>query len=234
LLARRPIWQPAFWQAVSGHPAALPNAEVLRTRMLAGPDDLGPTDDLLIGAFVAARRMDLALSYLKHLPVFAEDNGNLLRNSSFNEVSRLTPLDWELSSDGRVGSAIDEGRGSLEINAISGSSAIAARQLIALTPGNYVLFAKLGQASLSTGSDIQIHVHCAEALGGAPARFDVRLTSDIERPFAIPAGAACRFYWVEIEFSAMDSSGPVLASLAEVRIVRGRALQAAPDEPAAE
>jgi hypothetical protein len=229
LLSRRPVWQEAFWQAVSGHPAALPNAEVLRSRMLAGATDLGPTDDLLIGAYVGARRMDLALSYLKQLPALPEDNGNLLRNSSFNEMSRLPPLDWELSSDGRVSAAIDEGRGSLQINAIAGASAIAARQLVALTPGNYVLFAKLGQASLSSGSDIQIHVHCAEAIGGTPARVDVRLTSDIERPFVIPEGAPCRFYWVEIDFSAMDSSSPALASLAEVRIVRGRALQAIPD-----
>lgn len=225
LLERRPIWQQAFWQAVSGRPAALPNAEILRARMLAGSFALDKTDDLLIDAFVRARRMDLALSYAKHLPALPEDAGNLLRNSSFNEMSRLPPIDWELTSDGRVGAAVDEGRGSLEINAIAGSSALVARQLVALTPGNYVLFAKLGQATLTSGSDILLHITCAEAVAGAPARLDVRMTGDVERPFAIPEGAPCRFYWVGIEFSAMDSSGPALASLAEVRIVRGRAQQ---------
>ncbi|MDF7775439.1 hypothetical protein P1X14_09285 [Sphingomonas sp. AOB5] len=223
MLGRKPGWAPSFWQAVTGNPASLPNAEVLRARMLAGAEELGQTDELLMAAFVAARRMDLALSYQKHLKPFAEDNGNLVRNSSFNEVTRLAPLDWELSSDGRVSAAIDEGRGVLEMNAISGSSAVAARQLIAIPPGNYVLYAKLGQQSLGTGSDIQVRVHCAEAISGTQPRLDVGLTSDVERAFVIPEGSPCRFYWVEVELSAIDAPGPVLALLAELRIVRGRA-----------
>lgn len=235
LLAQRPVWGDAFWDAVAGTPAALPNGEVLRARMLSGPESLGPVDTLLMDAFVRARRMDLALSYSKHLPVQAEDSGNLIRNSSFNELPRMAPLDWELRSDGRVGSGIDEARGSLQINAIAGSSAVAARQLIALPPGNYVMFAKLGQATLPSGSDLQVHVFCAEANPAGTARFDVRFTDDIESSFAIPGGAACRFYWVDIEFSTMDATGPALASLAELRIVRARtqpAGSAANAEPA--
>ncbi|PXA90957.1 hypothetical protein DMC47_26505 [Nostoc sp. 3335mG] len=222
LLHSRPAWRGNFWQAVSANPAALSNAQVLRSRLLKAGEPLGPTDALLMQAFINAKRLDLAMSYARNLPDMHDDSGNLLRNGSFDTLPVLPPLDWQLKSDGRVGAAIDEGRGTLEINAIAGASAVAARQLVALQPGNYILFAKLGQASLTRGSEVVLHMMCADERAANPLRLDVPVTGDVERPFAVPADSNCRYYWVDVEFSALNATGPSLASIAEIRITPGR------------
>lgn len=220
LLHGGPAWEREFWNAVAATPAALPNAEVLRGRLLSGPLDISDTDTLLMKAFIDAGRMDLALSYGKSLPVLDEDRDNMVRNSSFSEMPRLPPLDWDLRSDGRISSALDESRGTLEISGLPGSGGTVARQLLALPPGNYTLIVKLGQASLSQGSEVSVHLYCAEK-GAANASLTERLSGDLDRPFVVP-DAACRFYWLDIDFSALDSGDSALATLAQVRISRGR------------
>lgn len=229
LLRNHPAWEKDFWQAVAGNDGALPNAEVLRGRILAGPENLGDVDQTLIAAFIRVGRLDLALSYAKSLPALPDDRDNLVRNSSFAEESVLPPLDWDLTSDGRVSAAIDQSLGTLELSALPGTGGVIARQLIAMQPGSYSLLVKLGQQALSAGSDITVRVACAEK-GIAGASLDERLSGDTERPFVVPENP-CRFYWLTIEFSALDSSTPALASIAEMRIARGRA--AAADRPAA-
>jgi hypothetical protein len=220
LLRNRPDWEPNFWDAVTANPGALANAEVLRARMLSGPQSLGDTDRKLMAAYIAAGRMDLALRSGKILAVASEDRDNMIRNASFAEMPQLPPLDWELRNDGRIGAAIDEGLGTLEVSALPGSGGTVARQLIALPPGTYSLLVKLGQAEVSKGSEISVHLHCAEG-GAADASMTERLSGDLDRRFVVPDGG-CRFYWVDIDFSALGSSESALATLAEVRIARGR------------
>lgn len=225
LLAGKPGWEPQFWQAVSASDAALPNAEVLRARILAGPEEPGEIDDLLMAAFIRARRMDLALSYAKSLPDRPEDRDNLLRNSSFTATPRMPPLDWELINDGRIGAAVDEGRGTLQLDAIAGSVGTVARQLVALPPGNYVLLVKLAREEFARGSDLTIRIHCAEASDQTLPSLSEKVEGDVDRTFAIPADSKCRFFWVELVFSALDSTGPASTNVAEVKIVRAREQQ---------
>lgn len=221
LLRVRPAWEREFWNAVAANPAALPNAEVLRGRMVTSPQDIGDIDAVLMKAFIDAGRLDLALSAGKKLPVLEDDRDNLVRNSSFSEMPRLPPLDWDLRNDGRITSALDETRGTLEISGLPGSGGTVARQLIALPPGSYTLLVKLGQAALSRGSEISVHLYCAEN-GASNASLTERLSGDLERAFVVP-NATCRFYWLDIDFSALDSTESTLASIAQVRIARGRA-----------
>lgn len=220
LLKNHPGWEKDFWSAVASTNASLPNAEVLRARILAGPETLGPTDTLLMDAFIAAGRVDLALSYAKALPAVPDDRDNLVHNASFTYLPLLPPIDWELINDGRIGAAIDESRGTLEISAQPGASGTVARQLVALPPGDYALLVKLGQAELARGSEISVHLRCAER-GGSTAALDERLTGDLDRPFVV-ADTGCRFYWLDLDFSALDSSEPAIGSIAEIRIARGR------------
>jgi hypothetical protein len=220
LLRNHPAWEKDFWQAVAGNDGALPNAEVLRGRILAGPENLGDVDQALVSAFIRVGRMDLALSYAKSLPALPDDRDNLVRNSSFSEESLLPPLDWDLTSDGRVSAAIDRSVGTLELSALPGTGGVIARQLIAMQPGSYTLLVKLGQQALSAGSDITVRVVCAEKGVTGPS-LNERLSGDTERPFVVPE-TPCRFYWLTLEFSALDSSNPALASIAEVRLARGR------------
>lgn len=222
LLASHPAWERDFWGAVASASASLPNAEVLRSRILAGPEQLGPVDSMLMQAFIAAGRVDLAFSYAKALPPVADDKDNLVRNASFTYLPLLPPIDWELINDGRISAAIDESRGTLEISAQPGASGTVARQLIALSPGNYTLMLKLGQAELAHGSDIAVHLHCAQP-GVSTASLDERLTGDLNRPFVV-SDTGCRFYWLDLDFSALDTSEPAIGSIAEVRITAGRPL----------
>lgn len=225
LLAGKPGWEPQFWQAVSASDAALPNAEVLRARILAKGEAPGEIDDLLMASFIRAKRMDLALSYSKSLTDRPEDRDNLLRNSSFSGTPRMPPLDWELANDGRLSAAVDEGRGTLQVNAVAGSVGTVARQLIALPPGNYMLLVKLAREGVARGTDLTVRIHCAESDDQALPSLSEKMTGDVDRTFAIPADSRCRFYWVELVFSALDSTGPASTNIAEIRIVRARSQQ---------
>lgn len=222
MLVSHPAWESAFWDAAAGNKASLPNAEFLRGRILAGPEKLGPTDTMLVAAFIAAGRVDLALNYGKSLPSIADDRDNLVRNATFSYIPVLPPVDWELINDGRIGAAIDESRGTLEVNAQPGASGTVARQLIALSPGNYALLIKLGQQDVARGSEISVQLRCAET-GKTDDVVTERLTGDLNRSFAI-AENGCRYFWLNLDFSALDSSEPALSSIAEVRITPGRAL----------
>lgn len=222
MLASHPTWEGGFWDAVADNKASLPNAGVLRGRLLAGPEKLGPTDTMLTAAFIAAGRVDLAFGYGKSLPSLADDRDNLVRNASFSYIPMLPPIDWELINDGRIGAAIDESRGTLEVNAQPGASGTVARQLIALSAGNYALLVKLGQQDIARGSEVSVSLRCAEA-GRADEVVTERLTGDLNRPFAVPENG-CRYFWLNLDFSALDSSEPALGSIAEVRITPGRAL----------
>jgi hypothetical protein len=222
LLSRHPAWEGDFWSAVALNRAALPNGEVLRSRLLASHHDLDSVDAMLMRAYIQAGRLDLAVSSGKNLPTLPEDGDNMIRNSSFSRTPILPPLDWELMNDGRISTTVDEASGRLEISALPGAGGVAARQLIALPPGNYALLVKLGQQALSSGSDVTAHLYCAEQ-GVQGASLNERLNGDLDRSFVVGADAQCRFYWIELIFSALDSSGPALASIAEVRIAHGRA-----------
>lgn len=225
LLLGKPSWEVNFWAAVAGNDAALPNAEVLRSRLLARGEKPGAVDSSLMEAFIRTRRMDLALSYAKSLPQLPSDRDNLLRNSSFGATPLMPPLDWELSNDGRMTAAIDESSGTLEVNAIAGSGGVVARQLIALPPGQYQLLLKLGRPDFTRGSDLRVAIHCAESGDESIPSVTEKADGDLDRPFAIADDGVCRFYWVELIFSAIDSSGPASTSVADVKIIRSRAIQ---------
>jgi hypothetical protein len=222
MLHDHPTWEGAFWSAVAANPASLPNGEVLRGRILTGPENLGPVDTALTAAFIAAGRVDLAVSYAKNLPVVPDERDSLVRNASFSYVPLLPPLDWELVNDGRLGAAIDESRGTLEISAQPGASGTVARQLITLPPGNYALLVKLGQQDIARGSDITVHLHCANA-GNPTELVTEKLVGDLNHPFTV-SDTGCSFFWLDLDFSAIDSSEPALGSIAEIRVERGRPL----------
>src|ERR1044072_2556971 len=73
LLSRHPAWEGDFWSAVALNRAALPNGEVLRSRLLASHHDLDSVDAMLMRAYIQAGRLDLAVSSGKNLPTLPED-----------------------------------------------------------------------------------------------------------------------------------------------------------------
>ena len=225
LLLGKPSWEANFWAAVASNDAALPNAEVLRSRLLARGEKPGAVDSSLMDAFIRARRMDLALSYAKTLPQLPSDRDNLVRNSSFGSTPQMPPLDWQLTNDGRMTAAVDEGSGTLEVNGIAGSGGVVARQLIALPPGQYQLLLKLGRPDFTRGSDLRVGIHCAESDDEALPQVTEKADGDLDRSFVIGGDGRCRFYWVDLIFSAIDSSGPASTSIADVKIIRARAVQ---------
>jgi hypothetical protein len=221
MLRANPDWTQTFWESVAANPASLPNAEILRSRILSGPEDLGDPDTLLMNAFIRTGRVDLAVSFGKNLPALPDDSDGMVRNASFSKTPDLPPLDWELINDGRIGAAIDERGGTLEINALPGAGGTVARQLLALAPGSYSLLIKLGRAEVARGSEITARLQCAESGAAAGDVLSAKVGADVDQPFVI-ADNACRFYWLNLDFSAIDSSEPALGSIAEVRIARGR------------
>lgn len=216
MLLQHPDWKTRFWGAVADNPAALTNAAELRDRMLRRGEKPGEIDRVLLGAFVRAGRFDLVMSSARHLAP-RDPSGELVRDPVFAGANAFPPLDWELRTDGRIGAAVHGSSGTLEINALPGAGGLVARQLIEVPPGDYVLRAKLGVARLSSGSELVVRLACA-ANGTVVPPLVERMTGDIETRF-VAAEAECRYRWLDIGISAIDATGPVMARLAEVRIV---------------
>src|SRR3546814_9597138 len=78
----------------------------------------------------------------------------------------MPPFDWQLASSGSLGSTIDPRNRRLIISAIAGATGMAARQLVSLEPGRYVLSSSMTIASPLATNMLSARVECAERRQG--------------------------------------------------------------------
>lgn len=229
LLRTEPPWRTPFLSAlVEGAPNPDNLAQLMT--MLGRPDS--PEDVQLMSrsinrlveqnAFAAASRLYLMLAD-------RSSGGQSLRNGSFDRPNVYPPLDWQLADGAEINAeqrpAPDSGQERrLYLFASTDARGQAARQLIFLAPGSYVLSARSGRTDLPGPAGLSWRINCASAPNSllldqpaVPAGPAIRATS---AAFRVPP-SGCAAQWLTLQVAAGGQPEGNGAWVASVRIEAG-------------
>ncbi len=228
-LASEPPWRGLFWDLARQDAAALPGAIALR-RTLAGKQygmtDIAVSDRSLLSAALSAGLNSEAAALANDL--WAANGGklpaanrlNLLRNGGFAGAEGLPPFDWTVTSRAEYGGYIDEGRGILEISALSGVGGAVASQMVALEPGRYRLTATLDGAPGTTTPDVVVRLSCAEAGTVNDYVAPLKLEKTVNRGDIEIKREGCRWFNATVEIVAGSARTDASLMLTELSITR--------------
>lgn len=228
-LAGNPPWRGLFWDLARQDSAALPGAIALRRTLASkqyGMTDIAVSDRSLLSAALtaglngeaAALANDLWAANGGKLP--AANARNLLRNGGFAGAEGLPPFDWTVTSRAEYGGYIDEGRGVLEISALSGVGGVVASQMLALQPGRYRLTATLDGAPGTTTPDTVVRLRCAEAGTVNDYIAPLKLEKAVNRGDIDIKPNGCRWFNATVEIVAGSARTDASLMLTEVSITR--------------
>lgn len=225
VIGSSPRWTQTYWYQVTRRPNSLVNAAKLRMAVAAAPWDqtsITPTDRELALGLVGIGQFDLAQRLAQKLEPRAAANGlaNLLVNADFARQPSVPPFDWELTTLGNLGSSINVGNRELLVSAIGGARGIAARQLLHLPAGRYVLGWSLVSGDPLDVSPLAVRIQCAErgveAINPPPVPL---LRGKRQANVSIGYGA-CRWYWFSVTVAMSDDSGGIDARLQDISLTR--------------
>lgn len=208
-----PEWADYYWRTVVRRPQSLVNAAILRMRTAQAPwrqTEIAPPDrDLSLalvkaGEFATARDLSRVLSSGENR---GQPAAELLSNAHFSRQPLVPPFDWQLAASGNLGSTIDPRNRRLTISAIAGATGMAARQLVSLEPGRYVLSSSMTSASPLAPNILSARVECAEGRQGREiSRIVVPLVAgEHEQPIVV-SNTSCRWHWLSIDVNVGDGS----------------------------
>lgn len=224
LLGGEPEWAADYWSAVLRNSVAAPQAGELRLR-IAGPPwnrkTPRDTDFELIAQLASRNYWELASNLSRALGLRSAP-GSFLTNADFARVPRFIPFDWESIQTGEVGSSVE--KGSLVVSGLPGTSAAAARQMIAL-PGSgfYRLDWKLSGLDAAAGADVKFRLSCPDQgrAGGPIAPVSLSEGAGSRTLFVPPS--ACRWYWATVELDTSLSDAGVDLVVDRLALVRSDA-----------
>lgn len=204
LLRARPNWGRDFLTAFllsQTDPAALYTV----TRGVVGPGDPAEREHLalLLRALVGAEAFDLAWrAHLDAWPGRARA-GPPVRNGDFSEAPGLAPFDWGFAEDpAKAAERRARSGGDFALYLPTGvtSDTEAARQLVRLAPGSYVLTGAAGGVAEDEATRPLITISCARRPHRMLASLDLPVSPETGRRFAmrfaIPAD--CAYQWVSV------------------------------------
>ncbi len=196
MLLRNPPWATRFWSNISAYPASLPNAARLRTSLIGQELSLVQyNDSSLIGNLVRYGQYEQAEDLYKVLSGHKDDK-NVINANSFNQSQTYLPFDWQVVSDGDYSANIDIQSGTLDINAIGGSSGILARRIIKLPRTSLVLTTDV---TVQDGDDasVEIKISCSDVQISKES-MTVRIKTG-ENELVLPSlNSECVFHWFTI------------------------------------
>ena len=194
ILARRPTWELAFWQAAVLAPQTIANAGKLRVRLGRNSADDKEIDRAMLGTLAGRREFATATAlYQARSGVRTPAGSAIVRNANFGAVPVWPPFDWDVMATGEYsGTVARDGQG-LTVEALPGSGGLVARQLVAIPPGAMRLRAVLAHPFERDANGLAIRLQCATT----DARvFEADLTSaSFSRDFT---AGDCRYHWLDI------------------------------------
>lgn len=212
-----PRWAQRYWRLVVRRPDSLINAATLRIAIAKKPwsqTAIEQTDNGLVSGLVGIGQFDLAKTLADTLnPRASRSQANLLTNASFGAAPILPPFDWELSALGNLGASVDEKDKQLNISAVAGARAPAARQLLRLAPGDYRLNWTLSSSSPLAADTLTARIRCAEPNVASAAPLPITLVAGKQQANVRIGDGACQWHWLSIEVSVPDDSMGIDASL---------------------
>jgi hypothetical protein len=210
VIGPNPAWADFYWGQILRRPASLANAGRLRVAIAKAPwrqTAIKETDQALVSALVNRSQFDAAYRLSAGLEDTSAGRGsNLLANADFSRQPLLSPFDWQLAVSGTLGSSIDERAKSLVVSAIGGARGYAARQLVHLTPGNYLLAWVLSSSTPIVPSSLSASIYCAESGVKSIAPTPIPLTTGNKFASIDITEGACRWHWLSINVALSDDA----------------------------
>ncbi|MDR7227784.1 hypothetical protein J2X44_002320 [Sphingopyxis sp. BE259] len=223
MLGRAPDWGNEYWAAALRFSQAVPQVGELRLRIAQSPwNQRKPleTDALLVTRLVESGQYDTASKLARALGL-KTTAGDSLINSDFLQVSRFSPVDWELTQSGEIGVTVDPAKSSLLLSSLPSSSGIAARQIAALTPGRYQLDWKLTGLKASPGAELRYRLSCTDpGISGGKSADSGQLGEGAGSEMINLPASPCRWYWFELELDAMNVDSGVDITLDRLSLRR--------------
>lgn len=210
LLDANPVWAPEFWEQAFRFKQGLVNlAKVRAASEVRINADQRARDEALIRSLVEGGDISTARDLLngtltrQYRLATATPAGAIVKNSNFANTPVFPPFDWEALSTGNYAGYIDPSSRTLTINSAGSSGGEAARQLVRLRPGNYLLKAN-GEGSAASEYLPDIRIRCAGQPGEAQTLLRVHLgQGTVSKTFAQPADG-CSDVWVIVEANAAE------------------------------
>lgn len=223
VIGPNPRWADQYWRLVVGRSDSLENAAMLRVAVAKKPwsqTAIGPTDNDLVSGLVNIGEFDRARQLVDVLqPGALRPQANLLMNASFAAVPTFPPFDWQLSALGNLGASIDRKNKRLDISAVAGAGASAARQVLRLVPGEYRLNWSLSSNSPLAANTLTARIRCAEPKVPSVAPLPITLTAGKRQTNIRIEDGACRWHWFSIDLAVPDDSMGVDVLLSGLSLV---------------
>lgn len=223
VIGPNPRWADQYWALVVDRPDSLENAAALRIAVAQKPwsrTAIGQTDKDLVSGLAGIGKFGLARQLADVLqPGALHPQSNMLTNVSFSAAPTLAPFDWELSALGNLGASIDEKNKRLNISAVAGAGASAARQVLRLAPGEYRLTWSLSSGSPLAANTLTARIYCAESSVASVSPLPIALVAGKRRANVRIGDGACRWYWFSIDVAIPDDSMGVDAFLSGLSLV---------------
>lgn len=196
MLLRNPPWATRFWGNISAHPPSLPNAARLRTSLIGRElSHVQYNDSSLIGNLVRYRQYEQAEDLYRMLSGHQDEN-SVVDAGSLNQPPTFLPFDWQVISDGDYASNIDVQRGTLDVNAVGGSSGVLARRIIKLPQTSLVLSADI-DASDGNGALVEVRISCFD-VKVSKQEMTIRLKTGKNEVVLPSLESECVFHWFAI------------------------------------
>lgn len=225
VIGPQPSWAETYWRAVLGKPASLANAARLRIAVARPPwkqTDITEADKQLVQQLVRGREFELAQQLAAALPRSGASRAgaaNLLGTENLARQPELPPFDWQLAVQGNLGASIDDAGQSLAISAIAGARGAAARRLLPLMPGDYVLGWTLSSNGEIAPNALTAWIECGERNDDANPPPVALTVGSGKAGFAI-ADNACRWHWLSVQVDMPDDAAGIDARLSDISLVR--------------
>lgn len=224
VLGRAPAWTRDYWVAIIQRPKSQANAAQLRMDILRAPwrqSEVTETDKRLVLELVNNMQFDTAFELAGALsPRGTSKAGrvNRLANGDFASQPFLAPFDWDLATSGNLGASIEVDRKRLLVSAIGGAQGMAARQLIRIPSGSYVLEWTLSGGASDISMPLDARIACAER-GGAAEPVSVKLVPGRRQARFDLGSRECNWYWFTINVTLPDDAAGIDAYLQDISLV---------------
>jgi hypothetical protein len=204
LLRADPPWADDFWYEAYKVPAVLHN--VAQLRVMVG--ETGVTvrdvfDQRLLKALVQNELYPDAEKVLGAIAPDRRTDGEILRNNSFSYVPRYAPFDWQLFFDDSLTADIAPSTGQLVIHAYNGGKGAAARQLVGLSPGKYLIAINVDDSDSENAGALSATLSCAQDAVLPTMQIFRQDSNERVRTFSI-SGGNCQYFWMNLGVQPRD------------------------------
>lgn len=219
ILSNRPLWGGLYLQqlAQSGDRQGAADLFALLKRRGIGTGD--SADAALYARLMEVNAYDIAWRVYAATHPGIERNG--VRNPRFAEQPLApTPFDWQVSDNEFVNSRIEHiggHRGNLVFATAAGEGGEAARQLLVLQRGSYLLEVMAGPITLGDGEPPSLAIVCRES-DNLLVRRPLAANAAAHARFTVPAG--CVAQTLTLTVPAASSLGTVEGAIRQLRIIR--------------